>query len=143
MFSHCHRLADMLPSTKELIEDLFGAGVDLQRSNKNPWKTGNVDKLHHLQSYWVRLDGDHWPKVKLQSADFTETRNTPIRRHCNIGSMGPPNTVTKVLRLASLKKHGGEGLQFKCVCHFECFHSMFQSKIPGFQSDASNVRLGI
>lgn len=123
MFGHCYRLADMLPSTKECIEDLFGAGVDLQRSNKNPWKAGTIDTLHHLQSFWVRLDRDQWPKLQVTPQDFTNTRGTPIRRRQNIGSMGALSNVSKIYRLATMKKHRGLGLQFKgqivqyhCTC---------------------------
>ena len=107
MFQHCYRLADSLASSKECVEDLFGAGVDLQRTNKNPWKTGTVEKLHHLQSHWIRLDRDQWPKVRLRQHDFAETHNTALRRHCNIGSFAPESTLSTTFRLATLKQRAG------------------------------------
>lgn len=64
MWDHIYRLADMLASTKECVEDTFGAGVDMGRGNKNPFSAGTIDRLHHLQSFWVRLDSSEWPKVR-------------------------------------------------------------------------------
>ena len=110
MFGHCYRLADMLGSTKECVEDLFGSGVDLQRSNKNPWKTTSVEKLHFLQSYWVRLDMGEWLKLKAQSGDFVQTRSMPFRKYVNVGSSCPTSSVSKTFRLACLKKRSkGQG----------------------------------
>ena len=112
MFPHCYRLADMLGSTKECVEDLFGSGVDLQRSNKNPWKTTSVEKLHFLQSYWVRLDRGEWVKLKAQSGDFVQTRGMPARKHVNVGSHCPSSSVSKTFRLACLKKRcKGQGVR--------------------------------
>lgn len=117
MFAHIYRLADMLPSTKECVEDIFGAGVDLQRSNKNPWKVGTVEKLHFVQSHWVRLNRDEWPKLRPQTSDFAETRNHVHRKHVNIGSFAPQSTASSIFRLASLKKRTtGEGSQTNCFC---------------------------
>lgn len=109
MWAHVYRLADMLASTKECIEDVFGTGVDLQRSNKNPWKVGTVEKLHHLQSYWVRLDRHEWGKMRCSANDFSETMGAPIRKHVNVGSYAPQSNVSSSFRLACMKSNKGLG----------------------------------
>ena len=77
MWGHIYRLCDSLASTKEVLEDVFGAAADFQRANKNPFKTGTIEKLHHAQSYWVRLDSSQWPKLRPNSHDFVTTRAAP------------------------------------------------------------------
>lgn len=106
-WGHIYRLSDMISSTKELIEDLFGIGVDMQRSNRNPWKASSVEKLHHLLSHWPRLDGTEWPKLQTTHQDFLSTRGDPIRKHVNIGSHAPPSNLSSTFRLACIKKHKG------------------------------------
>ena len=109
MFDHVYRLSDTLASTKECIEDLFGAGTDLRRSNKNPWKCATVERLHHLASYWVRLRGDSWPKLKVCIGDFTQTRKMTWKRHINIGTQAPMSNALRVVRLSGMKKRQGRG----------------------------------
>ena len=106
-WGHIYRLSDMISSTKELIEDLFGIGVDMQRYNRNPWKASSVEKLHHLQSFWPRLDGTEWPKLSTTHQDFVSTRGSPIRKHVNIGSYAPSSNLSSTFRLACMKKHRG------------------------------------
>lgn len=138
MFSHCHRLADMLPSTKELSEDLFGAGVG--EAIKTRGRLGMLTSYticNRIGFVWAGTNGQRWScnrMIFLRPA-------TPQSE--GIAKLVPPNTVTKVLRLASLKKHGGEGLQFKSIWHFEGFNSMFQLTFSGFQRDTSNLRLAL
>lgn len=126
MFGRCYRLVDMLPSTKEFIEDLFGAGVDAQRSNKNPFKAATIDKLHHMQSFWVWLDRGQWPKIQATPQDSTKTRGAPIRRRQNIGSVGALSNFSKMYRLAAMKQQRTRGVHFKRGIFFTRLYSLFE-----------------
>lgn len=116
MWDHIYRLADMLASTKECVEDTFGAGVDMGRGNKNPFSAGTIDRLHHLQSFWVRLDSSEWPKVRPVANDFAETAGRQIGRRCNVGSYAPESKMVSTFRLATMKKHRGLNFESSAAC---------------------------
>ena len=123
MFDHVYRLSDTLASTKECIEDLFGAGSDLRRSNKNPWKCSSVERIHHVSSYWSRLPESSWPKLKIYTGDFTSTRKEQFKRHVNIGSRAPMSNTLQVVRLSGLKKRHGRGSVFLGLLSFPILYA--------------------
>ena len=125
MFDHVYRLSDTLASTKECIEDLFGAGSDLRRTNKNPWKCSTVERLHHLASYWTRLKESSWPKLKICMGDFTSTRRERCKRYVNIGTYAPMSNTLQVVRLSGIEKRQGRDPVLSWVCFPLLYVSMF------------------
>ena len=105
--AHIFRLCDSLVSSKECVEDLFGKGADLKRSNKNPFKAGSTERFHFNNSHWIRLPGDEWPKMMIERDDVTTVQNQPRRTHVNLGTSAPNGLVLKTLRAAALKKRKG------------------------------------
>ena len=104
IYAHIYRLGDTLASSKEGVEDLFGKGADLKRSNKNPFRAGSLERFHFQNSYWVRLPGDAYPKVSILKEDMAHVQNQPRRTHINLGAAAPPSTILKIMRAAILKK---------------------------------------